>query len=315
MKRTRSRIAASLLALSALAAAFALLPALLPARLPAQSREAQKLKVYISVDMEGICGVVAPEQCTPGNPEYVAAKKWMADDANAAIEGAFRAGAAEVVVNDSHGSQRNIDPGDLNPKAVLISGSPKPQSMMQGIDESYSAVLFIGYHAAAGTQDAVLDHTISGSVVQSIKVNGVEMPELGLNAAVAGAYGVPVVFISGDVAVCRQAKAILGNDIVTAPVKDGIGRYAARLVPFDTARRAIRDRVADALHRLGQFKPFKVATPCKFELEFYISAQADMAMYMPNVQRVNARTVAFTADDYVKGFKMLRGLIALAPPR
>jgi len=305
----------TIVGLSVLAAVFGLLSAVLPARLPAEQREAQKLKVFISVDMEGICGVVAVEQTTPGNPEYVAAKKWMADDANAAIDGAFRAGASEVVVNDSHGSQRNIDPGDLNPKAVLISGAPKPQSMMQGIDETYDAVLFVGYHAGAGTQDAVLDHTISGSVVQSIKVNGVELPELGLNAAIAGAYGVPVVFISGDVAVCKQAKAILGSEVVTAPVKDGIGRYAARLVPFAEARRGIRDRVSDALRKLGQFKPYKIATPCKFELQYYISAQADMAMYFPGVQRVNARTVAFTSDTYVKGFKMLRGLIALAPAR
>ena len=305
----------TIVGLSVLAAVFGLLSAVLPARLPAEQREAQKLKVFISVDMEGICGVVAVEQTTPGNPEYVAAKKWMADDANAAIDGAFRAGASEVVVNDSHGSQRNIDPGDLNPTAVLISGAPTPQSMMQGIDETYDAVLFVGYHAGAGTQDAVLDHTISGSVVQSIKVNGVELPELGLNAAIAGAYGVPVVFISGDVAVCKQAKAILGSEVVTAPVKDGIGRYAARLVPFAEARRGIRDRVTDALRKLDQFKPFKIATPCKFELQYYISAQADMAMYFPGVQRVNARTVAFTSDTYVKGFKMLRGLIALAPAR
>jgi D-amino peptidase len=305
----------TIIGLSILAGVFALLSAFLPARLPADQREAQKLKVYISVDMEGICGVVAVEQTTPGNPEYVAAKKWMADDANAAIDGAFRAGASEVVVNDSHGSQRNIDPGDLNPKAVLISGAPKPQSMMQGIDETYNAVLFVGYHAGAGTQDAVLDHTISGSVVQSIKVNGVELPELGLNAAIAGAYGVPVVFISGDVAVCKQAKAILGSEVVTAPVKDGIGRYAARLVPFAEARRGIRDRVSDALRKLDQFTPFKIASPCKFELQYYISAQADMAMYFPGVQRVNARTVAFTSDTYVKGFKMLRGLIAIAPGR
>jgi len=286
---------------------------LLSVKLPAE--QAQKLKVYISVDMEGICGVVSVEQTTSGTPEYAVAKKWMADDVNAAIEGALRAGANEIVVNDSHGSMRNIDPGDLNPKAVLISGSPKPQSMMQGIDETYNAVLFVGYHAAAGTQDAVLDHTISGSVVQSVKVNGVELPELGLNAAIAGAYNVPVVFISGDVAVCRQAKLILGNEVVTAPVKDGIGRTAARLVPFAEARRGIRDRVSDALRKLSQFKPYKVASPCKFELQFYISAQADMAMYIPGVQRLNARTVAFQADDYLKGFKLLRGLIALAPPR
>jgi len=298
-----------------LAAVWIALSALLPAGLPAQQREAPKLKVYISADMEGICGVVNAEQTIPGNPEYTAARKWMADDVNAAVDGAFRAGATEVVVNDSHGGMRNIDPGDLHPKAVLITGSPKPGSMMQGIDETYGAVLFIGYHAAAGTQDAVLDHTISGGVVQSVKVNGTELPELGLNAAIAGACNVPVVFVSGDVAVCKQAKAILGPDVVTAPVKDGIGRYAARLVPFAEARRGIRDRVTEAVRKAGQIKPYKAATPCKFELEFYISAQADMAMYIPTVQRLNARTVAFQADDYVRGFKLLRALIALAPPR
>jgi len=305
----------AILGLFVLAALAALIFPFLPVNLPAQQRDAQKLKVFISVDMEGICGVVASEQTSPGNPEYAAAKKWMAEDANAAVEGALRAGASEVVVNDSHGSMRNIDPGDLHPKAVLISGSPKPQSLMQGIDESYSAVLFVGYHAGAGTQDAVLDHTISGGVVQSVKVNGMELPELGLNAAIAGAYNVPVVFVSGDVAVCRQAKTILGSEVVTAPVKDGIGRTAARLVPFAEARRGIRDRVTDALRKLGQVKPFKIAAPCRFELQFYISAQADMAMYFPSVQRVNARTVAFQAEDYLKGFKMLRGLIAIAPGR
>ena len=297
-----------------LAASAALSFVLVSSDLPAQ-QQAKKLKVYISVDMEGISGVVHADQTNPGTPEYAAARKWMAEDVNAAVEGVLRAGADEVVVNDSHGSMRNIDPGDLHPKAVLITGSPKPQSMMEGIDDSYDAVLFVGYHAGAGTQDAVLDHTISGGVVQSIKVNGVELPELGLNAAIAGAYDVPVVFVSGDVAVCRQAKAILGGEVVTAPVKDAIGRTAARLVPFAEARRGIRDRVTDALRKLGQVKPFRVAAPCKFELQFYISAQADMAMYMPSVQRVNARTVAFMSDDYLKGFKMLRGLIALAPSR
>ena len=305
----------AILGLIVLAAAGALIFSFLSTSLPAQQREAPKLKVFISVDMEGICGVVAAEQTSPGNPEYAAARKWMAEDVNAAVDGAFRAGAVEVVVNDSHGSMRNIDPGDLHPKAVLISGSPKPQSMMQGVDETYNAVLFVGYHAGAGTQDAVLDHTISGSVVRGIKVNGMELPELGLNAAIAGAYGVPVVFVSGDVAVCKQAKTILGSEVTTAPVKDGIGRTAARLVPFAEARRGIRDRVTDALRKLGQVKPFKIASPCRFELEFFVSAQADMAMYFPGVQRLNARAVGFQADDYLKGFKMLRGLIAIAPGR
>lgn len=281
----------------------------------AAPQQAPRLKVYISADMEGISGIVSAEQTTPGTPEYASGRKWLVEDVNAAVEGALRAGAAEIIVNDAHGSMRNIDPSDLHPKAVLISGSPKPLSMMQGIDDSYDACLFIGYHAQAGTQDAVLDHTISGSVVRAVRLNGIEVPELGLNAAIAGARGVPVVFVSGDAAVCRQAKAILGNDVVTAPVKDGIGRTAARLVPMAEARRGIRDRVADALRRVGQYKPFKVATPAKFELDFFVSAQADMAMFVPGVQRVNPRTVGFQADDIITGFRLLRAVITLAPPR
>lgn len=274
-----------------------------------------KLKVYISADMEGITGVVAVEQTNPGNPEYEAARKWMAADINAAIEGALRAGATEIIVNDSHGSMRNIDPDDLNPRAVLISGSPKPLQMMEGIDDSFAACLFIGYHAMAGTENAVLDHTISGGVVKSVKVNGVELPELGLNAAVAGSFGVPVVFLSGDVAVCKQAKAILGEDLVTAPVKTAIGRLAARLVPAAEARKAIRDRAYDAVKRARQFKPFKMSPPYAFELEFLNSSQADMASITPQIKRLDGRRVGFASDDFVQGFRMLRILIALAPAR
>jgi D-amino peptidase len=308
MNRTVSRI------LIAVLIGFLLSP-LGSAQNKGSQREPQKLKVYISADMEGITGVVHADQTSPGTAEYAAARKWMVEDVNAAVEGALRGGATEVVVNDSHGSMRNIDPADLHPKAVLISGSPKPLSMMQGIDDSFDAVLFIGYHAGAGTQDAVLDHTISGGVVRGVRVNGVELPELGLNAAIAGVYGVPVVFISGDVAVCRQAKTILGSDVVTAPVKDAIGRTAARLVPMPEARRGIKDRAADAVRHAAQMKPFRVAAPCKFELDFFVSSQADMAMMAPGVQRLNPRTVAFQSDDYLKGFRTLRALINLVPSR
>ena len=308
MKRTISRI------LDAALVGFLLGP-LGSAQTKGSQKEPQKLKVYISADMEGISGVVHADQTSPGTAEYAAACKWMVEDVNAAVEGALRGGATDVVVNDSHGSMRNIDPAELHPKAVLISGSPKPLSMMQGIDDSFDAVLFVGYHAGAGTQDAILDHTISGGVVRGVRVNGVELPELGLNAAIAGVYGVPVVFISGDVAVCRQAKTILGSDIVTAPVKDAIGRTAARLVPMPEARKGIKDRAADAVRHAAQMKPFRVAAPCKFELDFFVSSQADMAMLVPGVQRVNARTVAFQSDDYLKGFRTLRGLINLVPSR
>lgn len=281
----------------------------------AQPTAKTPLKVFISVDMEGIWGVVHADQTSPGTAEYGAARKWMATDVNAAVQGAISAGASEVVVNDSHGSMRNIDLGDLDPRATLITGSPKPLSMMQGIDPSFAACLFIGYHAKAGTQDAILDHTISSSVVRGIKVNGVELPELGLNALIAGYYGVPVVLVSGDTAVCRQTTEVLGKDVVTVAVKEAYGRTAAKLVPADEIRGMIESGVKAALAKLGSVKPFKMPGPYAFELMYHVSAQADMGAMIPGTKRVDARTLAFTADDYIQGFRTLRAMISIAPAR
>jgi D-amino peptidase len=298
---------------SAMIAAFLILSALVPAGQKAAVET--PLKVFISVDMEGISGIVHSDQVTPGTPEYSAARKWMARDVNAAVQGAVEAGAAEIVVNDSHGSMRNIDPDDLDPRATLISGSPKPLSMMQGIDASFQACLLIGYHAKAGTTDAILDHTISGSVVRFVKVNGVEMPELGLNAAIAGYYGVPVVLVSGDAAVCRQAGEVLGKDVVTVQVKEAIGRLAAELVSAPESRRLIKEGVRAALGKLGAIKPFKPAAPFAFELGYHVSAQADMGAMIPGVKRLDARTLSFVSDDYIEGFRKLRAMISIAPAR
>ena len=285
--------------------------------LAAQQKTTPKppLKVFISVDMEGISGVVHSDQVSSGTPEYGAARKWMAQDVNAAVQGAIEAGATEIVVNDSHGSMRNIDPGDLDPRASLISGSPKPLSMMQGIDPSFQACLFIGYHAKAGTTDAVLDHTISSSVVRSIRVNGIEMPELGLNAAIAGYYGVPVVLISGDAAVCRQTTETLGKDIVTVQVKEAIGRLAAKLLPWSESLRRIKEGTKAALGKVAAIKPFKLTAPYSFELGYHVSAQADMGAMIPGVKRLDARTLSFVADDFIEGFQKLRAMINIAPAR
>ena len=281
----------------------------------AADQQKASLKIYISVDMEGISGIVHSEQVSSGTAEYADGRKWMAQDVNAAVEGALAAGATEVVVNDSHGSMRNIDPDDLHPRAILISGSPKPLSMMQGIDSSFAACLFIGYHAKAGTENAILDHTISSSVVRHIRVNGIEMPELGLNAAIAGYYGVPVVLVSGDTAVCRQAGEILGKEVATVAVKEAYGRLAAKLVPMDEARRLITARVKEALGKLPRIKPYKLASPYSFELGYHVSAQADMGAMIPGTKRIDARTLTFTAADYIEGFRVLRAMINIAPAR
>jgi D-amino peptidase len=269
-------------------------------------------KVFISVDMEGIWGVVHGDQTSPASPEYGPARKWMVDDVNAVIAGLFEAGASEVVVNDSHGSMRNIIADGLNPKASLVSGTPKPLLMMQGIDGTFDACIFVGYHAKAGTASAILDHTISGGAVRSIKINGMELPELGINGAIAGYFKVPVIMISGDTETCVQAKSILGNEIVAVAVKEGIGRYAAKLLPQEEARRRLKDGAKDALLKKAKIAPFKLNPPYQFELEFNNSGQAELPGLIPQVKRTSARGVAFSSSDYLDGCKLLRALIALA---
>ena len=271
---------------------------------------AQKLKVFISVDMEGITGVVSADQ-TGAGPDYGMARKWMTDDANAAILGALDAGATEIVVNDSHGDMRNILPGELNSNASLISGSPKPFGMMQGIDATIDAVMLVGYHARAGTIDGVLDHTISSAVVHSIKINGIEMPELGINALIAGYYNVPVVMLSGDRAACEQAKEVLGDKMVVAQVKEAIGRTAAKHLSFESARKLIRQQAKTAIEKRKELKPYKLSAPYRFELAYFRTSQTDNALSVPGVKRISPRAVQFDSDDYITGCKLLRALISL----
>jgi D-amino peptidase len=277
----------------------------------AATSEAQKLKVFISVDMEGITGLVHSDQVGRGGSDYQMARRWMTEEANAAIQGALDAGATEVVVNDSHGDMRNLILADLHPAATLITGSPKPLSMMQGIDASFDAVVFIGYHAKEGTIDGVLDHTIAGGTVASIRVNGTEMPELGLNALIAGYYNVPVVFIAGDKAVCDQAKEILGDKIVTVAVKEGIGKRAAKSMPLKKAQETIRQQVKLALERRKESRVYKLSAPYRFELMYIRSSQAEMPANVPGVKRTGAKTIQFESNDVIEGFKFLRALIAL----
>ena len=290
----------------------ALLPVLLAAAVSAAD---SKPKIYVSVDMEGISGVVHGDQVSADSREYAAVRRWMADDVNAVIAGLLAAGAGEIVVNDAHGGMRNLSPEDLRPEATLISGATKPLGMMAGIDASYAACVFVGYHAAAGSSPAILDHTISGSTVRAVRVNGIEMPELGLNAALAGSLGVPVIFLSGDAAACSQATALLGADLVTVAVKQALNRMAAALVPFAEARRRLEQGAREALLKLGQRKPYRLAPPYRFELTYHNSGQADLGEWIPGVTRSEARTLTFTATDFAQGVRLLAVLINLGANR
>lgn len=223
------------------------------------------LKVFISIDMEGLTGVVTSSDVGGTTGDYQYFRKVMAEEANAAIDGAIRAGATEVVVRDSHGAKQNIVPGDLDKRARLLRGaSTGPKNMMEGMDSSFAAVVFIGYHAKAGTPNAILAHTSNGNVVD-FSINGTSLPEGGYNALVAGLYGVPVVFVAGDQAVVRQIRTLLGK-IDGVAVKEEIGQAINSLSPA-VAQDSIRVGVERAVRARASYKPFTLAGPYSMVLK------------------------------------------------
>lgn len=280
-----------------------------PASLDAQQR---RLRVYISSDMEGIAGLVSGTQVSAGERDYGVGRRLMTAETNAAIAGAFDAGATEVLVNDSHGSQTNLLAEELDRRASLITGSPKPVGMMQGIDSTFDAVVFVGYHAQASTADAVLGHTYSGAL-KSVKLNGREVGEYGLNAAIAGHFGVPVVFISGDAAVVGQARALVPG-IEGVAVKEGIGQTAARTLHPAEARDRIAAGVRSALARRSEIRPVTLARPVTIEVEVSNVEYADAAMLVPGMRRVAGRVVSYPAPDMPTAYRVSRLIMTLARP-
>jgi D-amino peptidase len=267
---------------------------------------AKKLKVFISVDMEGVAGLIHWDETSEGGADYPLFRRLMTEEANAAIAGALDAGATEIVVRDSHGSARNILPDLLRPEARLLRDWSSPLSMMEGIDRTFDAVAFVGYHARAGTPDAVLKHTMSLSLTDVI-LNGVRMPEGGWNAAIAGHFDVPVVFLSGDSAICRQIREVIGP-IETAAVKEGLGSAALMLHPTK-AQEMIRKGVAAALRNLKAFKPYKPAAPYRLEIVFTEETLARRAADVPGAERTGELSVAFVSNDLldiVKFFSLAR---------
>lgn len=268
------------------------------------------MKTYISVDMEGISGVVDWTQIVKGkeSEDYDRFRALMVQDVNAAVEGALEAGATTILVNDAHASMRNILITALHPEAELVTGTPKPLSMMEGLDGSFQAVFFIGYHARAGAP-GVLNHTYSGTLMEC-RFNGQAVGETGLNAAVAGHFGVPVALVTGDDLVTAEACDLLGP-VRTVAVKQALGRYAARCLHPDRTRDLIRIAAREALGRLDAVRPYRPVLPLRVEIDLRDSGQADAAMLLPGLDRVGGRTVAFTAPDLLRAYRMTRVVLRL----
>ncbi|MEO8475667.1 MAG: M55 family metallopeptidase [Actinomycetota bacterium] len=254
------------------------------------------LSVFISVDMEGIAGITTRRQTLRGTDDYAWARELMTEEANAAVAGASDAAARTVVVSDSHGDMGNLLPHRLDPRADLVQGTPKvPFSMMTGIAEGFSCAAFIGYHAGAGTADAVLDHTYAG-IFTDVRVNGEAWNETHLNAALAGTFGVPVGFVTGDRACCDQAMEKLPW-IKTVAVKEGLGNRVGRSQSPAKARAAIRGIFREVVKHPEQLDLFLPPGPYALEIDTTDTAVADMCALSPGTVRCGPRGVRFETDD------------------
>ncbi|AKX94040.1 M55 family metallopeptidase [Neomoorella thermoacetica] len=268
------------------------------------------MRVYISADMEGVAGICAWEQVEArAGTEYARCQKLMTAEVNAAVHGALQAGATTVCVNDAHDGMRNILVENLHPGAQLISGTPKRLGMMEGIDRGFTAACFLGYHARAGSP-GVLAHTYS-EVVHRLEVNGEEMGELGLNALLAGYFGVPVVLVSGDQVLAGEARKLLGNNIEIVIVKEALNYHAVRSLSHRQARTKILQGMLKALARKN-LKHLPAPAPARVTIEFNDPARAAAAAILPRCQRLNAVTVTYTGGDYLEAYQAVRSLIGLA---
>ncbi|GAB4176124.1 MAG: M55 family metallopeptidase [Thalassobaculales bacterium] len=253
------------------------------------------MQVYLSVDIEGVAGVVNPQQGTPGNAEYERARRLMAEEANAAIAGAFDAGAEAVVVNDAHGPMFNLPADLMDPRAELILGKPKPMNMAAGLDGSFAAVLFVGYHAGA-RRAGVLAHTTNSFALARVTLNGREASEAVLYGAYAGSLGVPVVFLSGDDRLAADHREVFpGAGFVVT--KTALGNRSARAVSPEQSRRLIRAGVAAALERRAAIAPLVIPAPLRLELTLASPVVGDLVAMIPAATRLDAVTCAFDCPD------------------
>lgn len=253
------------------------------------------MKVYVSVDMEGVTGVTDPEDVTEGAAGYERARALMTADANAAIRGAFQGGASYVLVNDAHSTMRNLLVEELDPRARLVRGFHKPLCMMQGLDDSFSAALLVGCHARAGAGGGILEHTLLGKQVHELWCDGEPIGEIGLNALLAGSYGVPIAFVAGDDVACREAEHELGPEVETFAVKRAIDRFVANCLPPEKTAVGICEAVARAIGGSPQ-SPLRRSMPLSFGLTFNSSTIAATCALLPGVRRTGARSTEFSAD-------------------
>lgn len=263
-----------------------------------------RLKIYISADMEGVVGVVTGEQLGPTGFEYQRFRELMTQEVNAAIEGALAGGATEIVVSDSHGNGQNLLIEKLPRDILLVRSWPRPLGMMQGVDATFAGAVFIGYHSGTTNPEGVRAHTLSSARIADVKLNGVSVSEAGINAAIAGHFNVPVIMVSGDDVVVKETTALLGN-IEGAVVKWASGFHSAKTIMPAASFELIRNKVRTAVGRIKDFKPHKLTNPVKLEVRFKNYRPSEVLSYLSIVERADAHSIRFTGKDMLEVSKFL----------
>ncbi|MFH9293399.1 M55 family metallopeptidase [Streptomyces sp. NPDC017520] len=270
------------------------------------------MKLLISVDMEGVSGIVHPSETNPERYDYQRGRELMTADANAVVAGVLDADpTAEVLVADAHGTFRNLLPEQLDRRARLVRGKPRTLHMLAGLDEATDAALFVGYHVRAGEGPGVLAHTMNDAILD-VRVAGRSLGETGLNAAMAGHLGVPVVLLSGDDAACAEMNALV-PETVTVAVKEALGMAAAVTLHPEEARDRLRRAAADAVTRRAEIPPLALTGALDVEVDLVSPHTIDLATLVPGVSRARgARTVTFTSPDYATAYRLILLLAQLA---
>jgi D-amino peptidase len=256
-------------------------------------------KLLISVDMEGLAGAVTGEQLGPTGFEYQRFRQFMTDETLAAIEGAREAGAGEILVADSHGNGQNLLIDQLPPDIKVVRSWPRELGMVHGIDDTFDGVIFLAYHASTANLEGVRAHTMSSANITSVKLNGVEVPEAGVNAAIAGYFDVPVIMISGDNAIVAEATALLG-DIEGAVVKWSNSFHSATTLTPTAAASLIREKAKTAVERIGDFEPYKLDGPVTFDLSLKHYRPVELLGFLPIVERTSSHSIRYVGENMLE---------------
>jgi len=260
------------------------------------------MRVHVMSDMEGVAGIVKWEQVTGGESLYEEGRKLYTGEINAAVRGAKAAGATEIVVMDCHGAGKgwtfnSLIPEELDPDCEWVVQHEWTE-YTELLEQRCDAALFVGMHARAGTPDGVLNHTVSGRAWANLSFNGTLVGETGINAALCGTWGCPVVLVTGDEAVCREGRELLGDGLTTVAVKRGLGRFSARTIHPAKARERIEEGARKALSDLAAVDPYDPGTPCEIVVEFATSDEVEKYRHRPDIDVLDARTIASRADEW-----------------